>query len=395
MTKSGKNKIMNSHADKTHKDKSQSLTNSVSKKQNSGASAFQFEDNRPEAIIQKRLMKNISNSQPLQLQKLSSQVSQTSDSDKKNSSQGVIQLMKPEELTHFGEEQAGFMAKVKPPTAGMNVWSVQFPIDLGPPDHIDGTATLYILGTQHSTRFGQIEHANPLLQFLTTTHWNEVFTEIGETGLPFKAVPASMAEALNVEVEAKANPEKAARHRLVAGRKIKNYDEAATAIATPIDEAASRLAVNGAVERSSALETDADRTHAVHTNKSDGANRLPDLQQDRFSPQQTHTIAEAYKQGNEHKIWEFQQDSLKEGRDIQDTEERNKRWLASQHGRLSGLKDGEKILWIVGASHVPGLLTRLNKKFPGSHIRSVGGIHDEDQVKGPKHPYGEPQKAFK
>jgi hypothetical protein len=53
---------MNAHADKTQKNKYQSVANAVSKKQSSGESVFQFVDNRPEAITQKKLQEIANNS---------------------------------------------------------------------------------------------------------------------------------------------------------------------------------------------------------------------------------------------------------------------------------------------------------------------------------------------
>ncbi len=46
---------MNTHADKTQENKSQSLANEISQKQSGGESTFQFVDNRPEAIVQRKL----------------------------------------------------------------------------------------------------------------------------------------------------------------------------------------------------------------------------------------------------------------------------------------------------------------------------------------------------
>lgn len=53
---------MNTHADKTQKNKSQSAAHEVSKKQSIGGSTFQFVDNRPEIVAQRKLqeMTNIS-----------------------------------------------------------------------------------------------------------------------------------------------------------------------------------------------------------------------------------------------------------------------------------------------------------------------------------------------
>ena len=70
---------MNTHADKTQENtsssrslESQTVANVVSQKKNGGASTFQFEDNRPEAIVQRKLQKmaNDQFNKPVQKQEL-------------------------------------------------------------------------------------------------------------------------------------------------------------------------------------------------------------------------------------------------------------------------------------------------------------------------------------
>ena len=53
---------MNTHADKTQENKSRSVANAVSQKQISGDPTFQFVDNRPEAIAQRKLQEMANNS---------------------------------------------------------------------------------------------------------------------------------------------------------------------------------------------------------------------------------------------------------------------------------------------------------------------------------------------
>lgn len=53
---------MNTHADKTQENKSQSVANEVSQMQSVGESTFQFVDNRPEAIAQRKLQEMANNS---------------------------------------------------------------------------------------------------------------------------------------------------------------------------------------------------------------------------------------------------------------------------------------------------------------------------------------------
>lgn len=53
---------MNTHVDKTQDNKSRSLANIVSQRQSGGESAFQFVDNRPEAIAHRKLQEMSNNS---------------------------------------------------------------------------------------------------------------------------------------------------------------------------------------------------------------------------------------------------------------------------------------------------------------------------------------------
>lgn len=57
---------MNTHADKKSENKSQAVANVLQKQQNDGSSTFQFEDNRPEAIAQRKLQEAINNSPSVQ-----------------------------------------------------------------------------------------------------------------------------------------------------------------------------------------------------------------------------------------------------------------------------------------------------------------------------------------
>lgn len=59
---------MNTNADKAHENKSQAIANGLSEKQSNSESTFQFVNNRPEAIAQRKLkeMANIDSSVPPQ-----------------------------------------------------------------------------------------------------------------------------------------------------------------------------------------------------------------------------------------------------------------------------------------------------------------------------------------
>ncbi len=64
---------MNTHADKTQENKSQSVANELSQKQGSGESTFQFVDNRPEAVAQRKLQEMANNHSAQQQQPIRAQ----------------------------------------------------------------------------------------------------------------------------------------------------------------------------------------------------------------------------------------------------------------------------------------------------------------------------------
>ena len=61
-SKPEKNKFMNTHADETQENKSQTVTAEASQMQSGGESTFQFVDNRPEAVAQRKLQEMANNS---------------------------------------------------------------------------------------------------------------------------------------------------------------------------------------------------------------------------------------------------------------------------------------------------------------------------------------------
>jgi hypothetical protein len=56
---------MNTHTDKTQKNKSQSVANEVSQRHGRSKTTFRFVDNRPETIAQRKLQEMVDNSPPV------------------------------------------------------------------------------------------------------------------------------------------------------------------------------------------------------------------------------------------------------------------------------------------------------------------------------------------
>jgi hypothetical protein len=88
---------LNTHADKTQENKSQSVANAVSQKQIGHESTFQFVDNRPEAIAQRKLQEMANNSQQVSQLRAFQEIANNSPQAKQaaqmqNSNNSVAQL---------------------------------------------------------------------------------------------------------------------------------------------------------------------------------------------------------------------------------------------------------------------------------------------------------------
>jgi hypothetical protein len=113
---------MNTHVDKTQENKGQSVANSVAQKLGSIETTFQFVDNRPEAVAQRKLQEMANNSpQVSQLRAFQRMVSnspkskQTSQLKKLagNFSQNVIQrVLSTTALTVSPEQKAVLNGKI-------------------------------------------------------------------------------------------------------------------------------------------------------------------------------------------------------------------------------------------------------------------------------------------
>lgn len=96
---------MNTHADKTSENKSLAVANSLPKQQTNGESAFQFVDNKPEAIAQRKLREAINNSPRVQQLKayqtmadsFTSQFTQRTDNFEEEIPQGKIDSIQKKE----------------------------------------------------------------------------------------------------------------------------------------------------------------------------------------------------------------------------------------------------------------------------------------------------------
>ncbi|MEP3388292.1 MAG: hypothetical protein ABJO02_08910 [Reichenbachiella sp.] len=111
---------MNTHAEKTQENKTQSVANTVSQKKNDNKSTFQFVDNRPEAITQRKLQEMANNSDfPHEVVQLSHQT-KGNQSKGKNSKKKAKSANKKKTRTYVLPLEN--TKDLKPPEKGVSSW---------------------------------------------------------------------------------------------------------------------------------------------------------------------------------------------------------------------------------------------------------------------------------
>jgi len=110
---------MNTHADQTKENKSQAVSNALSQKESDGVSAFQFVDNRPEAVAQRKLQEIANNSSRVNQLKAYRDVANN----------GTIQMM------YRNRMEESFKGEVKE----ANTAAVESDYENGPGPYVGGT----------------------------------------------------------------------------------------------------------------------------------------------------------------------------------------------------------------------------------------------------------------
>lgn len=166
---------MNTHADKTQENKNQSVANEVSQKQSSGESVFQFVDNRPEAVAQRKLQRMANNSQRAnqfaQLQVMAGKYSTQQTMQKQTNDNAIQKYSFESRLEHHG-------------------WSVQNDFAL-----IKNGGTLYLPNMGDLLIAKNIKHQPTMVSALQ--YAASRFSEIGNMANRIKAADGGMANAPN------------------------------------------------------------------------------------------------------------------------------------------------------------------------------------------------------
>jgi hypothetical protein len=201
----------------------------------------------------------------------------------------------------------------------------------------------------HGRLLATMAKGKELVEFLATTTFDAVYTELAEGRA---ADPAALREAFATlardDSTFHSKPHLAPR---VAQAK---KQEAADVLrhAGPLDEVYSALASKN--KGSQALETEEIRK-AVRQDyhETSPANREEQRYDDYGEVEKWATA------GNERKLMEEHVKHLRKGVDIQDIEARNQLW--AKPATAGAHHPGQTVLWIVGVSHLAGLIVELGE----------------------------------
>lgn len=288
--------------------------------------------------------------------------SQTLPSDGDLQTSNPIQMMKPEELAAMGDAIDTAVETDAQEALSSHLWQLHLPED----------AKLFIVGTVHANTLlvemakGQKQMANALdqdgntpvarlLKFISTTDFDQVYTEISAALPALESIipPLDLLE----EPVRKQNLEKWKAYQL---RKQQGHGLHAGAM----DDVLASLAIKEKPDRYHALETEATRSAATTANYKDAGGQAAEVPQGweaRLTPADNDALINAYAIGNEKQMWAIHAAMLKNGLDPQGIEARNAQWVAKLDADKGKYEAKSTSLWIVGASHIPGLMVRFRK----------------------------------
>lgn len=283
----------------------------------------------------------------------------------------VAQLVTADELAERGAAIAAIGQLA--PEESMNLW-VATNAQLG--------ATIHLLGTMHSLRLAHMKEAPALVDYLSQNHFTHVYSEIATdiSRIQVKS-PDRMKELLGDVANGVPTREGNKPAFIKYHRNISDHQD----IASPaLDDIYGALALAHSDSDSSkqggrtlGLETDEGlRAEASAQNDTDlpGKHGKPVLHD---------SIEPAIKAGNQKHMFAMIAERMQSGHDYEDTEERNKRWIQTRVTTHGAIRHGDNQLWIVGASHLPGLVLRLAQA--GWVVTTAGKITNPNDGHGPGH----------
>lgn len=336
---------MNEHGEKLNVQNPRAAAQPHTHKQRPAKKQPEFIDNRPEALIQR------------QINLIAGRYGASAANHNFNNAPyipttniGPIQRVEPERLKSLGEAIDEMSENA--PEAGVNMWTISLPDD-GP--------QIILLGTIHNSLVLQEMPQGPqLVQFLQRMEFSKVFTEI-ETDIPNAETLGNLEE--QFREKSGPEPDKHADRRGWMAWKLKEQARS-TEHELPIrkykmDDIYKSLALSGSKSDSRALETEQTRDIAAEQSWIDRGRTGVKEDDIKMGSADQDLVMESIRTGNEKSHWKKYAEYLKQGIDIQNIEERNDQWVQTD---MSEYSKTVPTLWIVGASHLPGLILRFGEK---------------------------------
>jgi hypothetical protein len=261
------------------------------------------------------------------------------------------------ERRRFGQQ----LAETCPNLANTMLWKVDRGA-LGP---------LYLLGTVHSKILPRVNHACETIRWLLRTTFASVHVELDD-GQAAAVIPSVMRAAVNIRQGGRSPEEVLCEaYRILASSEKRDKVQHTHADSllrmsgtnAGLDSSYAAFALHPQNVNPQSLETQ--QTRALAGNNADRLNRqLQDMEESAIASGSLQSICIA-RAGFASSLGASAQgvNSLAQGIDMQDVEARNLQWLALP--ALSNANAGlMPSLWIVGSSHLPGLIVRL-RGVPG------------------------------
>lgn len=233
------------------------------------------------------------------------------------------------------------------PTAGANLWRFT---------NSETKTVLYIIGTIHSgTVITEMAQGVELLEFLQSTPFDAVYAELEErfSGGKRFDIRVDVIDVLRRVAEMRASTTNA------RVRDLRSTQMLSVVPNFKLDDLLVAAATNW--KGCAGLETELDRAEVrAEYDAAGGANTT----EHKLAKETYNTLESAVAAGNEAALNLPHVELLLEGKDLQDIESRNQRWVRSMGPKYH---PGQTVLWVVGVSHLAGLRVELSGRGWDAH----------------------------
>jgi len=371
---------MYAQVEKPKEKKSRAVANSVTQKMTNNGENPMFIDNRMEAVSQRNirtLADNYSSNHEEPVLNKENYTNLPANANRRKRSAILpqnfpIQFIKPNDLKEMGESMQKIKFKEAAGVLSTHMWKLLLP----------NYATVVIVGTVHSYSMIQdmavkqkgiyekdnaedFTPAEEMLNYISKTKFSKVYTEIK------MALPSL--EKVKEPLELLEKPDRSEKN--LFSKYIKRIQAGHGMSEAGMDETLARLALKSDDTNYKSLETKETREQADNDNYHDSGgdkDTAPIGWGARLSKIANEELIESYKTGNERKLWKIHATELEKGLDPQGIEARNTQWIEKLKTEVDNYDTASPTLWIVGASHIPGLLMRCKSlkwdfgKFSGN-----------------------------